>query len=179
MRISGCQPFAVMCRHNRGLHKPRSVRTSTVMDGGTAGASRVSSRSNSGIHAPLPWCGSTTQATGMALPRYSTLMASTTCRSRRDVASTASGSVSPSHQASTQPSSGAKQVSTARLVAQGAARSAPSQSHSRKRARVAAADSPSASRALNTAVSQPCLAASTPVTHSANPCCWAGRNCGR
>ncbi len=55
---------------------------------------------------------STVQATGMAQPRYTTLIASTTNRSPSVVASRASANCLPAYPSSTQRSSGAKQVRT-------------------------------------------------------------------
>jgi hypothetical protein len=100
--------------------------TSTIIVGGTTGPRSSSNRSRWGSHTPWPLCGSTTQATGMAVPRYSTLRLRTTIRPRSVVASMATGKEGPPHQSSTHASNGAKQVVTSRRVAQGAARSPPS-----------------------------------------------------
>lgn len=72
------------------------------------------------------------QATGMAVPRYSTLTTNAVTRSWCDVASTARASRSPCQRASTHRSRGAKQAWTTTSVRQGAALSSPSYSHSRK-----------------------------------------------
>ena len=57
------------CATSGDSTSPRSVITSTVIVGGTAGASRSSRRSSGAIQAPLPGPGVTCQATGMAQPR--------------------------------------------------------------------------------------------------------------
>ena len=62
----------------------------------------------------------------MALPRYTTLIASTTTASPWAVASKASARSFPCHQDTTQPNKGAKQAPRSTWVAQGAALSFPS-----------------------------------------------------
>jgi hypothetical protein len=110
----------------------------------------------------------------MALPRYKTLMAGTTSRLSSVVASIASGSGSPRHQRTTQPSSGPKQAAPSTWVRQGAARCRPSLSHSRNACRTVC-QPPSARSAATTAVRHALWARSVPYTHSARPRRSAGR----
>lgn len=90
-RSRGCLPKSRMVRHSRGLHKPRSVSTSTVNVGGTAGATWRSKACSGGTHAPRCVAGWRCQAMGIALPRYRTLTTMAAGRSWWAVASTAQG----------------------------------------------------------------------------------------
>ncbi len=106
LRKNGCQPNRTRRWNNQRAYKPRSARTITVQPGGTAGRHCRSIRNHSGRHACFFPASSTTQATGMAQPRESTLMANTTKRSPQVVASRASASCVPVHQLSPHASKG-------------------------------------------------------------------------
>ncbi len=95
------------------------------------------------------------------------------------VGSTASVSSVPCHQVRTQRRRGAKQACTSRGTRQGAARSAPSRSHSRRYWRVMCQPRPRLCRAPRTAFWQLLRARIVAPTYRARPLTWLGRRCGR
>ncbi len=96
------------------------------------GAQPAGRATRSGIQGPGWPPGFRRQAPGMTRPRWTTLTTRATRASPLAVGSMASVRSGPCHQAGTQRRSGAKQASTSRWTRQGAARSAPSQGHSRR-----------------------------------------------
>src|SRR4051794_18209538 len=84
----------------------------TVQPGGTSWENRSSKASHSGFQGCDTLAGRNFQATGRALPRYTTLIDSTVKRSPRLVASRAKASRIDGQPLRTQASSGAKQVVT-------------------------------------------------------------------
>src|SRR6266581_6765061 len=91
-RKNGCQPHATMASHNQRAYNPRSASTSTSHSGGTALPNSPSSPSQYGRQDPGCSAGSTFQATGIAHPLRTTLIAKIVQRLPSDVASSTSGS---------------------------------------------------------------------------------------
>src|SRR5205807_9586144 len=75
MRKNGCQPRATIISHSQRAYKPRSASTSTSHSGGTALPTSLSSPSQYGRQEPGCSAGSTFQATGIAHPLRTTLIA--------------------------------------------------------------------------------------------------------
>src|SRR5216684_5126485 len=114
IRKNGCQPHATIASHSQRAYNPRSASTSTSHSGGTASPNALSSPSQYGRHDPGCSAGITFQATGIAHPLMTTLMAKIVHRLPSDVASITSGNCRFSllHKRNTQPSKGAKHVDT-------------------------------------------------------------------
>ena len=91
MRKNGCQPHATMASHSQRAYNPRSASTSTSHSGGTAFPNSPSSPSQYGRQDPGCSAGSTFQATGIAHPLRTTLIAKIVQRLPSDVASSTSG----------------------------------------------------------------------------------------
>src|SRR6266568_2010477 len=91
IRKNGCQPHATMASHSQRAYKPRSASTSTSHSGGTAFPSSPSSPSQYGRQDPGCSAGSTFQATGIAHPLRTTLIAKIVQRLPSDVASITNG----------------------------------------------------------------------------------------
>ena len=102
-----------MVRNSQRAYSPRSAKTMTVMVAGMVRCRCWSRRNHSAFQAPGAGAGKT--APGIAQPRSSTLIAKTTNRSPKVVASSAWASWGPCHHRNTQRSKGAKQASTARV----------------------------------------------------------------
>src|SRR5256885_10149511 len=92
MRMNGCQPNDTILAYNQGAYKPRSLITITVQCAGTPSANVVSSFIQWGSQAPFCSAPTTLHATGMAQPRYTTLITNTVKRFFNVVASKASAS---------------------------------------------------------------------------------------
>src|SRR5260370_21621379 len=90
MRMNGCQCSSTILAYSQGAYKPRSLITITVQCSGTQPARCCSRSSQYGCQAPFCSAPTTFQATGMAQPRYTTLMQSTVKRFLSVVASKAS-----------------------------------------------------------------------------------------
>src|SRR5947209_13557547 len=110
----GCQPSDTILAYSQGAYKPRSLITITVQCSGTLSANFVSSFIQWGSQAPFCSAPTTFQATGIAQPRYTTLITSTVKRFFKVVASKASASrgSSAGHHARIHCSNGPKQVLT-------------------------------------------------------------------
>src|SRR5258708_12997663 len=86
--MNGCQPNDTILAYNQGAYKPRSLITITVQCDGTLPANFVSSFIQCGSQAPFCSAPTIFHATGMAQPRYTTLITSTVKRFFNVVAST-------------------------------------------------------------------------------------------
>src|SRR5229473_306429 len=89
IRMKGCQPNETILAYSQGAYKPRSLITITVQCSGTLPANFSSSFSQCGSQAPFCSAPTTFHATGMAQPRYTTLITSTVKRFFNVVASKA------------------------------------------------------------------------------------------
>src|SRR6266852_4070671 len=92
IRMNGCHPSDTILAYNQGAYKPRSLITITVQCSGTRSVNFVSNFIQCGSQAPFCPAPTTFQATGMAQPRYTTLITSTVKRFESVVASKASAS---------------------------------------------------------------------------------------
>src|SRR5713226_4273669 len=77
IRMNGCQQSSTILPYSQGAYKPRSLITITVQCSGTLPANFGSLFIQCGSHAPFCSAPTTFHATGMAQPRYTTLITST------------------------------------------------------------------------------------------------------
>src|SRR6266704_1546302 len=91
IRKNGCQPQATMASQSQRAYNPRSASTITSHSGGTAFPNAPSNPSQYGRQEPACSAGSTFQATGIAQPLMTTLIAKIVQRLPSEVASITSG----------------------------------------------------------------------------------------